>query len=172
MDTFSTEVFLYILQFLWIEDVNTFISLSIHHWLLISFCHYLIKILWHIFPGQFSQPQRANEPCSNHELIHSFNRFHCSCLHIPNKWYGQYNLLVGHDGIGCLNVNENPFCLVVMKGKRIGKNRNKIITQAAHYMLHIQITQWAQILPECYMNVQFWLEYSGPIMNISAMFIL
>ena len=21
-------------------------------------------------------------------------------------------------------------------------------------------TQWAQILPECYMNVQFWSEYS------------
>ena len=31
-------------------------------------------------------------------------------------------------------------------------------------------TQWAQILPECYMNVQFWSEYSGPIMNISALF--
>ena len=31
-------------------------------------------------------------------------------------------------------------------------------------------SQWAQISPECYMNVQFWSEYSGPIMNISAMF--
>ena len=34
----------------------------------------------------------------------------------------------------------------------------------------IDTSQWAQILPECYMNVQFWSEYSGPIMNISAMF--
>ena len=33
-----------------------------------------------------------------------------------------------------------------------------------------EYTQWAQTLPECYMNVHFWSEYSGPIMNISAMF--
>ena len=43
----------------------------------------------------------------------------------------------------------------------LGRDRLMIIAEQA---------LWAQILPECYMNVQFWSEYSGPIMNISAMF--
>ena len=38
------------------------------------------------------------------------------------------------------------------------------------FYLTSDLDQWAQILPEYHMNAQFWSEYSGPIIFISATF--